>query len=198
MKKSVSIILCAILMILGLAGCSSSNEITEQNVQISVEKSFSALADFNTEELNKYVDSPTLSVIIGYAEKHEQFAQLGKAIFANLSYEVKNIDIENKTVTVSVKNKDLYQVASDFAAQLKSSYSTIQLLGKLNDDKFLDKKLAELCADIENAPLADESTEITLNITKGDKNLVLGFDSKAESGVSGSALDAIKNIYSLT
>lgn len=197
MKKSISIILCAILLILSLAGCSSTAEMTEENVNKTVDKAFCALADFDTDELDKYVDSATLSVIMGYAEKHEQFAELGRAIFANLSYEVTAVDLDNKTVTVSVKNKDLYQVASDFASQLKNDYTTIQLLGKLSDEKFLDKSLSALCDDITNAPMTDNATDITLSIEQSDKNLVLVFDANAESGVSGSALDAIKSIYSV-
>ena len=196
MKKSISILLCAILFILTFTGCSSSAELTEENVKKTVDKSFSALADFDTKKLDKYVDSSTLSVIIGYAEKHEQFSQLGRAIFANLSYEVTAVDLENKTVTVSVKNKDLYQVASDFASQLNNDYTAIQLLSKLNDEEFLDRKLNTLSTEIENAPMADSAVDITLKIEQGKSNLVLIFDEQAESSVSGSALDAIKSIYS--
>lgn len=197
MKKSISIILCAILLILSLTGCSSSADMTEANVNKTVDKAFSALAAFDTDELNKYVDSSTLSVIIGYAQKHDQFAELGKAIFANLSYEVTDVDLDNKTVTVSVKNKDLYQVASDFASQLKNDYTTIQLISKLSDDDFLDRKLNTLCSEIADAPMTDSSTDITLSIEQSSKNLVLVFDADAESSVSGSALDAIKSIYSI-
>lgn len=196
MKKNISIILCAIILVLSLSGCSSSAELTEDNVTKTVDKTFSALKNFDSDELNKYVDSSTLSIIIGYAEKHEQFSQLGKAIFANLSYEIKDIDLEAKTVTVSVKNKDLFNVASDFASQLKKDYSTFQLLSKLNDEKFLDMKLNALCQQIEEAPMSDKDTEITLNIEQSKKNLVLVFNNAAEDGVSGSALNAIKNIYS--
>ena len=50
----------------------------------TVDQAFSALKDFNTKKLEKYVDSKTLSVIISYANKHDQFADLGKALFKNL------------------------------------------------------------------------------------------------------------------
>lgn len=196
MKKTISILLCAIMIVLCFAGCSGSTKMTEDNITKTVDNAFSALADFNAENLEKYVDSSTLKIIMKYAETHQQFADLGKAIFANLSYEIKNIDTEAKTVTISVKNKDLFAVANEFASDLKSNYSTIQLLSKLNDDSFLDKNLAALCDDIANAPLNGESTEITLAIEQGKKNLVLVFDDNDENAVSGGALKAIKSVYS--
>lgn len=196
MKKIVSLLLCAVLISLSLCGCSSSAEMTEENVTKTVDKAFAALVDFNTKDLNRYVESSTLSVIMDYAERQDQFVELGKAIFANLTYEITDIDLDNGTVTVSVNNKDLYQVASDFTSTLKNDYSTFQLLQKLNDDEFLDRKLGILCEDIANAPLSGSQTEITLSVEQGKKNLVLVFDSEAENAVSGSALEAIKSIYS--
>lgn len=196
MKKALSVILCAVILLMSLSGCTGSAELTEDNVTKTVDKAFTALKEFDADDLDKYVDSSTLSIIIGYANKHEQFAQLGKAIFANLSYEITDIDLEAKKVTVAVKNKDLFAVASDFAAQLKSDYSTFQLLSKLNDEKFLDINLNALCEQIDSAPMSDKETQITLGIEQSSKNLVLVFDDAAEDGVSGSALNAIKNIYS--
>jgi hypothetical protein len=197
MKKIISVLLCAVMLCLCFTGCSSNNELTEANVEKTVDKAFSALADFNTKDLKKYVDSSTLSTIISYADDHEQFAELGKAIFENLTYEITNIDLDNQTVTISVNNKDLYSVASDFAARLKEDYSTFQLLLKLSDDSFLDRKLASLCKDIANAELSGDTTEITLSIEQDSKNLVLVFDNDAENAVSGGALSAIKQIYNI-
>lgn len=197
MKKNISILLCAILILLSFTGCSASNEMTEENVKKTVDSAFSALIEFDTDSLNKYVESSTLSVIIGYAEKHDQFVKLGKAIFENLTYEIKNIDLENNQVTVSVKNKDLFKAASEFAGNLKEDYSTLQLLNKLNDDDFLDRKLSQLCEAIAAAPLTDTTTDITLNIEQGKKNLVIVFNADAEDAVSGSALNAIKEIYNV-
>lgn len=195
MKKTISILLCAIMIVLCFAGCSDGTKMTEDNITKTVDNAFSALADFNSENLEKYVKSSTLTIIMKYAEKHQQFSDLGKAIFANLSYEIINIDTDAKTVTISVKNKDLFAAANKFASDLKSNYSTIELMRKLNDDSFLDKNLASLCDDIANAPLSGESTEITLTIEQGKKNLVLVFDDTAENAVSGGALKAIKSVY---
>lgn len=196
MKKMISAALCAIVMLMCFTACSSTNnEMTEANITKTVDKSFDALKSFDTEELKKYVDSPTLTIIMGYAEKHRQFADLGKAIFANLSYEITNIDIENKQVTVKIINKDLQQVAGTFADNLKKDYSTFQLLAKLSDDNFLDRKLSELSEDIANAPMLNGEIEITLTIEQGDKNLVLVFGDESEDAVSGGALSAIKSIY---
>ncbi|MGN1203146.1 MAG: hypothetical protein ACI4RF_07600 [Eubacterium sp.] len=196
MKKAISLLLCAVIICLSFTACSGPNaDMTEENITETVEVVETALKEFDIDDLNKYVDSATLSVILGYAEKHEQFADLGRAIFANLEMEVTNIDIENKTVTVSVSNKDLAQAASDFAQKLKSEYSTVQLLVKLNSDLFLYSKLSELCSSIDDAVLLPNAVEITLDIEQDSKNLVLSFSDDAENAVSGGALSAIKSIY---
>lgn len=193
MKKTVSLILAVIMIAATFASCTGPNaDMTEENITATVDTAFTALVEFDTETLTKYVDSSTLNVIIGYAEDHDQFAQLGKEIFANLTYEIKSIDTENKTVTVSVKNKDLYLTAQAFTVQLTQKYSTLQLLNLLKSDAWLDNNLSELTADIGEAKMLEESTDITLTIDDSGKNLVLGFDENAENGVSGGALAAIK------
>lgn len=196
MKKILSLFLCAILVIGCFAGCSkTSNELTEENVKATVDIVWQALQEFDTETLGKFVESSTLSTIVSYAEGHEQFADLGKALFENLTIEVKSVDLENKTVTVSVQNKDLYYAANNFANDLKNNYSSFQLLSKLTDDDFLDNKLAALCSEIDAAEMQPSAAEINLYISQGKNNLVLKFDSTAENAVSGGALDAIKSIY---
>lgn len=197
MKKTISLLLCAILILLSFSACSGPNaDMTEENITETVETVETALKEFDIEALDKYVDSATLSVILNYAQKHEQFVELGKAIFGNLDMEITAIDLDNKTVTVSVSNKDLAKTASDFASKLKSEYSTFQLLSKLNSDLFLDNKLSELCAQINDAQLLPEAIEITLEIQQDSRNLVLSFNDKAEDAVSGGALSSIKSIYS--
>lgn len=196
MKKILSLFLCAILVTGCFAGCSkTSNELTEENVKATVDIVWQALQEFDTETLGKFVESSTLSTIVNYAEGHEQFADLGKALFENLTIEVKSVDLENKTVTVSVQNKDLYYAANNFANDLKNNYSSFQLLSKLTDDDFLDNKLAALCSEIDAAEMQPSAAEINLYISQGKNNLVLKFDSTAENAVSGGALDAIKSIY---
>lgn len=193
MKKTVSLILAVIMIAATFASCTGPNaDMTEENITATVDTAFTALVEFDTETLTKYVDSSTLNVIIDYAEDHDQFVQLGKEIFANLTYEIKSIDTENKTVTVSVKNKDLYLTAQAFTVQLTQKYSTLQLLNLLKSDAWLDNNLSELTADIAEAKMLEESTDITLTIDDSGKNLVLGFDENAENGVSGGALAAIK------
>lgn len=197
MKKLISVFLCAVILCLSFTACSGPNaDMTEENITATVKAAETALKEFDIDELNKYVDSSTLSIILSYAKKHDQFAQLGKAIFENLKMDVKSIDIENKTVTVSVSNKDLYQAAGDFAAKLKADYSSFQLLTKLNDEQFLDNRLNSLCKEINNADFLPDSVEITLSIEEGSKNLTLRFNDEAENAVSGGALSAIKGIYS--
>lgn len=198
MKKFLSFILCVVILALCLSGCGGPNaDMTEENITETVNVAFTALKEFDTKALDKYVDSPTLSTIMSYAEKHQQFKDLGIAIFKNLEYEIKEVNTEEGTVTLSVRNKDLYGVASAFAGELKRDYSTFQLLSKLNDESFLDVKLSKLSAQIDEAEMAEAAVDITLTVTAVKKNLVLSFDTYCEDAVSGDALSAIKSIYGL-
>lgn len=197
MKKIISLAMCVLLITLSFCGCSGPNaDMTEENITETVEVVETALKEFNTKDLEKYVDSSTLSVIMGYAEKHQQFVDLGKAIFENLDIEIKSIDTENGTVNVSINNKELYLVATTFASELKSQYSTMQLLSKLSDDNFLDRKLTSLCDQIDSSAMMESPIEVTLTVEQSKKNLVLVFDDDAENAVSGGALTGIKSIYS--
>lgn len=198
MKKAISVILSCILIALSFCSCSGpGKELTEENVTKTVDAAFEALINFDSEALDKYVDSKTLDVIASFADKHTQFQELGKAIFANLTYEIKEINLESKTVTVSVQNKSLYDAASEFTKSLLNNFSTFELLRQLDDEEWLDENLTALLEQIESAPLLSQPAEITLNITEGKKNLVLSFDEDAENGVSGGALLAIKKVISL-
>lgn len=196
--KNIPKILLSVLLAVALAfsfsSCSKSVELTEENVIETVAVVEESLKKFDTKKLEKYVNSSTLSTIMRYADKHKQLKELGKAIFSDLSITVDDVDIKNQTVTVTVKNKDLSSVASDFAEKLKNNYSAVQLLNKLDDDDFLDFSLNQL---VESMDAVDDETEVTvtLNVKKGDKNLVLTFDDDSEDAVSGGALTAIKNIY---
>ncbi len=194
MKRTISLFLCAAMLICCLAGCSkTSTEMTEENITATAETVFTALKEFDTEALGQYVSSSTLSTIMSYAESHEQFAELGRAMFENLTYEITAIDTENATVTVSVMNKYLYQAATDFVNDLLSDYSTLQLLVNLSNDTWLDENLSVLEESIDSASMMSEAQEITITITQGEENLIFEFDEDAEDGVSGGALGAIKS-----
>lgn len=190
-KGSVCVFLCFCL-IFSFAGCSGSAELTEDNVNAAVETVETALQEFDTKTLKKYVESETLSYILDLADKHEQFSQLGAAIFKDLTMEVTSVDLEAKTVTVKVSNKNLYAVASNFAYDLMGKYSGLQLLRMLDNEAFLDISLAELTENIDATSYFSDELEITLNITQGKRNLILSFDEDAEDAVSGGALTAIK------
>lgn len=197
MKKIISIVLCLTFICLAFAGCSGPNaDMTEENITQTVDVVEAALKDFDTEKLGKYVNSPTLSIIGKYANKHKQFQELGRAIFKNLEIDVKSINIDEKTVTVSVSNKDLTEVASSFVTSLNDQYTAFQLLSMLNDESFLDVNLAQLCEEIDKAEMINQPVEVTLTITPNGKNLIFTFDEKAENSVSGGALSEIKRIYS--
>ncbi|MCC8016438.1 MAG: hypothetical protein LIO43_03495 [Clostridiales bacterium] len=198
MKKTISLLLSVIIIVLAFSSCSSkpNAELTEENITKTVDTAFTALKEFDTKKLDTYVSSSTLSIIMKYAESHTQFQDLGKAIFSNLSYEIKSIDTQNRTVTVSVLNKDLYDKAYTFVNGLLQNYSTLQLLQRLGDDAWLDNNLAKLTDEIDSASMQSSPTDITLTISQSSKNFVLQFDENAENGVSGGALSAIKGTIS--
>ena len=194
MKKGIALFLSIVLIICCFSACAkTSAEMTQENITATADTVFTALKEFNTEDLETYVSSSTLSVIMSYAKQHEQFAELGRAMFANLTYEITAIDTANKTVTLSVSNKDLAQVAGDFASDLMGKYSTFNLLSNLSSDTWLDSNLSILTEDIDAAPMMSEPAEITGTIQQADDNLVFAFDENAENGVSGGALGAIKS-----
>lgn len=197
MKKALKVITSILLtlsMVFSLSACSSGAKLTQENVIKTVEIVETALKEFDTEKLQKYVSSTTLDYIIKFSNNHEQFAELGRAIFRDLEMEVESVDLENKTVTVTVRNKKLTNAASSFSKKLKERYSSFQLLKKLDDESFLDSSLGELVESISQAQLTTEVT-VTLNIEQGKKNLILSFDADAEDAVSGGALQAIKKIF---
>ena len=169
---------------------------TEKNVTATVDSAFDALKRFDTKKLEKYVDSKTLSVIITYANKHDQFADLGKALFKNLEYNIESIDLDAKTVTVSVRNKDLKDTASAFTKALVSKYSALQMLSLLNNETWLNTSLNSLTDSIAIAKMQSAPVSVTLTVTAGKKNLMLGFDDTAENAVSGGALQAVKSLTS--
>ena len=197
MKKALKVITSILLtlsMVFSLSACSSGAKLTQENVIKTVEIVETALKEFDTEKLQKYVSSTTLDYIIKFSNNHEQFAELGRAIFRDLEMEVESVDLENKTVTVTVRNKKLTNAASSFSKKLKERYSSFQLLKKLDDESFLDSSLGELVESIADAQLITEAN-VTLNIEQGKKNLILSFDADAEDAVSGGALQAIKKIF---
>ncbi len=197
MKKIISIFLSLLFvagMILSLSSCSkSNNEMTEENINATVKIVSDALKEFDTDTLDKYVESTTLDYILKFAEDHEQYVTLGKAIFKDMVIKVDNINMEDSTVTIDVSNRRLDYAASTFADNLMSKYSNFQLLSKLEDESFLDKSLGELVNLIEESALSTSAT-VTLKVKQGDRNLILYFDEEAENAVSGGALSAITNL----
>lgn len=195
MKKIISLTLAVIIIATSFTACSSkpNAELTEENITKTVTTAFDALKVVDTELLEKYVQSPTLGILISYIDKQEQFKELGKAIFENLSYEIKSIDLENSTVTLSVTNKDLKDATEKYTKSLLKSYTKIQLLQRLSNEEWLNNNLSKLTAKIDKAEMKEEPEEITISIKKQSKNLILVFDEEAENEVSGGALLAIKN-----
>ncbi|MCD7723860.1 MAG: hypothetical protein LUH82_07990 [Clostridiales bacterium] len=197
-KKLAALVTAAVLVAAVFSGCSSKPgaEMTEENITATVDTVFEALVNFDVDDLGTYVDSSTLNTVMSYAEKYEQFQELGKAIFASLEYEIEEINIDEATVTLTVYNKDLYDIALEFVDDLLDKYSLLQLLTKLSSESWLDDNLSDLTQKIDDAVMNVAGTEITLDIEQKSDNLVLSFDTEAEDGVSGGALGAIKQIYS--
>lgn len=195
--KNIPKILLSLFLVVVLAFSFSScakTEMTEENITDTVSTVETALKEFDSKTLEKYVSSSTLSYIMKYAENHQQFVDLGKAIFKDLEITVTSVDVENGTVTLDVKNKDLKTAASIFALNLKDKYTTMQLLQKLDDEAFLDESLGTLVDSINSTKDTVEAT-VTLKVVQGKRNLVLSFDDDGEDAVSGGALTGIKNIY---
>lgn len=192
LKSLICLSLCAVMMF-SFSSCAKT-KMTQENIEHTVAVVESALKEFDTETLGKYISSATLDYIIKLADSHDQFAQLGCKIFENVSLEVKEIDLKNETVTITVSNKKIDDVASKFANSLKAKYSTFELLKMLDNESFLDTSLNDLKYGI---TLSTETiqADVTVKVTKGDGNLILNLDETAEDAFSGGALKAIKNIY---
>ena len=208
LKKSICILLCIVTAV-SFAACSKNkakqksellsgltDSVDEANVTATIQAIEKGLKSFDTDVFSACVKSSTLEYIVGFSKGHTQFSDLGKAIFENLTMDIKNIDLNKKTVTLSVNNKQLYIVASNFAGNLKSSYSTTQLLNLLKDDTFLDSSLSTLIDGIKGAQIKEQPEEITLTFEQKDGYLVFNFDETAESAVSGGALKAVKDVWS--
>ena len=209
LKKSVCFLLCRVITAVSFAACSKSeskqksellsgltDSVDEANVTATIQAIEKGLKTFDTDVFSACVNSSTLEYIVGFSKGHTQFSDLGKAIFENLTMDIKSIDLNKKTVTLSVNNKQLYIAASNFAGDLKGKYSATQLLELLKDDSFLDSSLSTLIDKIKNAQMKEQPEEITLTFEQKDGYLVFTFDEAAESAVSGGALKAVKDVWS--
>ncbi len=179
-----------------------NNKLTEKNITKTVDVVFEALKTFDTKTVKTYVDSTTLDIILTYASKKDQFKKLGIAMFENLTYEIKEIDTDGQTVTLSVKNKDLSKVASDYTENLLEQYSglagMLELAKGITDDAWLNSNLAVLTKGINEAVMKDEAVEITLSLEQKKDRLVFTFTESSEDAVSGGALTAIKKMMSFS
>lgn len=195
-KRGICLIL-AVAMTLSLSACSGAKSMSEENIIETVAKVEKALMDFDRVTLQNYVKSSTLKTILDLSKNHSQFSALGKAMFEKLEIEVKSVDKKNKTVTLLVKNRDMSDIASRFTKELVKGKNVVQLMALLNNDSFLDAALSKLTAEISEATVPDNPTEVTVSIEKGKDNLILNFDETAEDAVSGGVLTAIKNSFSM-
>lgn len=204
MKKVISIALVILMIASTFCACSSApnNKLTEKNITKTVDVVFEALKTFDTKTVKTYVDSTTLDIILTYASKKDQFKKLGIAMFENLTYEIKEIDTDGQTVTLSVKNKDLSKVASDYTENLLEQYSglagMLELAKGITDDAWINSNLAVLTKGINEAVMKDEAVEITLSLEQKKDRLVFTFTESSEDAVSGGALTAIKKMMSFS
>ena len=201
MKKFTVVFLSILIVAFSFTACSSkpNNKLTEKNITNTIDTIFDALKEFDSSTVKRYVESSTLDTILTYASKKDQFRKLGVAMFENIQYEIKEIDTDNKTVMLAVKNKDLSEVASEYTKNLLKEYASIsgmlQLLKDIQNDTWLDTNLSVLTKGISNAAMKDEETDITLSFEQKNDRLVFTFTQTAEDAVSGGALTAINNIF---
>ena len=201
MKKFTVVFLSILIVAFSFTACYSkpNNKLTEKNITNTIDTIFDALKEFDSSTVKRYVESSTLDTILTYASKKDQFRKLGVAMFENLQYEIKEIDTDNKTVMLAVKNKDLSEVASEYTKNLLKEYASIsgmlQLLKDIQNDTWLDTNLSVLTKGISNAAMKDEETDITLSFEQKNDRLVFTFTQTAEDAVSGGALTAINNIF---
>ena len=201
MKKFTVVFLSILIVAFSFTACSSkpNNKLTEKNITNTIDTIFDALKEFDSSTVKRYVESSTLDTILTYASKKDQFRKLGVAMFEDLQYEIKEIDTDNKTVMLAVKNKDLSEVASEYTKNLLKEYASIsgmlQLLKDIQNDTWLDTNLSVLTKGISNAAMKDEETDITLSFEQKNDRLVFTFTQTAEDAVSGGALTAINNIF---
>ncbi len=201
MKKFTVVFLSILIVAFSFTACSSkpNNKLTEKNITNTIDTIFDALKEFDSSTVKRYVESSTLDTILTYASKKDQFRKLGVAMFENLQYEIKEIDTDNKTVMLAVKNKNLSEVASEYTKNLLKEYASIsgmlQLLKDIQNDTWLDTNLSVLTKGISNAAMKDEETDITLSFEQKNDRLVFTFTQTAEDAVSGGALTAINNIF---
>ncbi len=202
MKKIIAVLLTVTVFALSFCACSSkpNNKITEKNITKTINVVFDALKTFDTKTVKTYIDSETLDVILTYASRKDQFRKLGVAMFENLTYEIKEIDTDGQTVTLSVKNKDLTKVAADYTADLLKQYSgltgMLELAKNITNDSWLNSNLAILTNGIKDAALKDDATDVTLHFEQKKDRLLFTFTESAENAVSGGALTEIKKIIS--
>ena len=201
MKKFFAILLSVLIIACSFSACSAkpNNKLTEKNITVTINTIFDALKVFDSATVKRYVESSTLDKILTYASKKDQFRKLGVAIFENVEYEIKNIDIDSKTVTLSVKNKDLSEVASEYTENLLKEYASItgivQLLKDITDDEWLDNNLSILTKGISAAIMQNKEVDVDLSFEQKNDRLVFNFTLEAEDAVSGGALTAIKNLF---
>ena len=194
MKKFTVVFLSILIVAFSFTACSSkpNNKLTEKNITNTIDTIFDALKEFDSSTVKRYVESSTLDTILTYASKKDQFRKLGVAMFENLQYEIKEIDTDNKTVMLAVKNKDLSEVASEYTKNLLKEYASIsgmlQLLKDIQNDTWLDTNLSVLTKGISNAAMKDEETDITLSFEQKNDRLVFTFTQTAEDAVSGRTL----------
>lgn len=192
--KKIICIMLSICFLFSLTGCTSNAEMTEENITKTVEKSVIALQKFDKKRLEKYIDSQTLNYIISLSKGHEQFDKLGEAIFRNLEVEIEEIDTQNSTVTLTIKNKDLHKIAKDFTTDLLEQHSRLALVGLLTNNNFLDKSLTRLTGEISAQSKVKVSKSIVVKVEENKNHLTLVLDEDAEKAFSGGALTAVKDV----
>jgi hypothetical protein len=195
LKRGLSLFLC-LTLVLAFSACSKAAKLTEDNIIKTAQLVEKAFREFDSKTLQKYINSKTLNYIIQYSENKDQIKQLGLAMFENVTFGVKSVDLKNSKVTLSVNNKDMKLIGERYVKMLNHLYkSPVEMIKALSDDVFLDRSLRSLKAQISRATVPDNPTEVTVSVTPQKDGVVFNLTTEAEDAVSGGALTAITGAF---
>lgn len=194
MKKIISL---ALVLIMGIsfASCGSKND--TKAVEASVDKAVTALKKYDTESINKYVESDDLKSIQEGIDGIEGADKLVKAIFSKLSYEISDVSIKDNhaTVSMAVTTKDLKSVASSYMMSMLGSY----LKGEVDtkNESFIQEQLTVITDMVNADTVGTTSANVNVALENKDGTWVIILDDTVEDAIMGGAASTIKSIVDL-
>ncbi len=197
MKRVFALLLVSIIAF-SFASCSGGGE-DNKELRATVDSATESLINFDTKNVDKYIESETLLSIETLVNSKSQYQELAKAIFANLKIKVKKVSVDNAKgtgkITLKIRNKDLATVTDDYVSSKVTEY----LAGKVdfNNEEYLNTQLEYLTNAIDDAKNT-KWQKVTINVKKVDGKWVLVFNDSAENAVMGGAASKLKSMVNLT